>query len=89
MRDTFKLSKKNTVSMRRVELTDADLEIPGPKTGKVVAVEWPIIYTKDGRESIHLARATEAEADADMDSIKVHADVWHAAQANCFVPSDE
>lgn len=72
MRSPFQLSK-TTVSMRRAELTAADLGIAGPKTDKVVAVEWQIIYTKDGRDSIHLVRATEAEADADMDAIKVEA----------------
>lgn len=75
MRTTFQFSK-TTVSMRRVELTDIDLGIPGPKTGKVVGVEWQVIYTKDGRDSIHLVRATEADADADMDAIKAEADAW-------------
>lgn len=80
MRNPFQFSK-TTVSMRRAELTDKDLEIPGPKTGKVVAVEWQVVYTNDGRESIHLARATEAEADADMDAIKAESDAWDAQMA--------
>ncbi|WP_288074303.1 hypothetical protein [Pseudomonas sp.] len=69
MRPSFKASK-TTISMRFVELTDVDLEIPGPKTGGVVATEWQIIYTKDGRDSIHLIRETEEEADAAMDALK-------------------
>lgn len=69
MRTPFQFGK-TTVSMRRAELTAADLGIAGPKSDKVVAIEWQVIYTKDGRDSIHLVRATEAEADADMDAIK-------------------
>lgn len=72
MRESFQLSKTN-VSMRRVELTDVDLDIPGPKTGKVVAVEWQVIYTKGGKETVHRAFNTEAEADASMDRIKAEA----------------
>lgn len=73
MREALRLGK-TTVSMRCVELTDADLEIPGPKTGRVVATQWQVIYSKNGKESIHLAFKTEAEADAAMDGIKAVAD---------------
>lgn len=78
MRTSFQLSE-TTVSMRRVELTAADLGIAGPKASNVVAVEWQVIYSKDGRDSIHLARATEVEADADMDAIKAEAGAFSAA----------
>jgi len=73
MRTPFQFSK-TTVSMRCAELTDIDIGNPGQKNGKVVGVEWQVVYTKDGGENIHLARATEAEADADMDAIKAEAD---------------
>ncbi|EXF45286.1 hypothetical protein BAY1663_02365 [Pseudomonas sp. BAY1663] len=72
MRTPFQFGK-TTVSMVRAELSAADLGIAGPKSGKVVAVEWRVIYTKDGRDSIHIVRATEAEADADMDAIRSEA----------------
>lgn len=74
MRAPFKFSK-TTVSMHFAEVTDRDLNIPGPKTDAVVATEWRIIYTRpDGSQKIHLVYETEVEADEAMDNIKAQAD---------------
>ena len=78
MRNSFQHSE-TTVTMRRNELTAADLGIAGPKSGKVVAVEWQVVYTKDGRDTVHLVRATEADADADLDAIKADAEATSEA----------
>lgn len=75
MREAFQ-SSKTTVSMRRAELTDIDLGIPGPKTGRVVSVEWQVIYTKGGKDHVHLAFQSEEEADASMDRIKAEAEAY-------------
>ena len=77
MRAPFQFSK-TTVSMARAEVTAADIGIAGPKSDKVIGVEWHVIYTKDGRDTVHLIRATEAEADAAMDAIKAEADALEA-----------
>jgi len=66
MRNPVQFSK-TLISMQYVELTDVDLQIPGPKTGKVVGAEWQIIHTRNGESRIHMIFETEADADAHMD----------------------
>lgn len=76
MREAFKFSK-TTVSMRLAELKPADIGIhnaPKNRKDETVATQWQIIYSNDGKESVHTAFETESEADAAMDDIKSQAD---------------
>lgn len=64
MRATFQ-SSKTTVSMQKADIT---------ARGEVIGSEWQVIYAKGGQSHVHMAFATEDEADACMDLIKANAE---------------